>query len=156
MAVSNINSLRQAEPAPVPALGMSYQFGIVEGVTLVFQTHIDATTDRRDLDDLLDHVAGAAERQKAKIELPEIRRRRDVALKQLEIAERDYVSSQARFEGMAANSNRRLTGITAQQKGTLDNAKLSIERLREEVDRWDSEIAKREDIVHGGEHAGLP
>lgn len=146
---SNVKPLREPVPTDVPAMGFSYQFQVVDGISMVFQTHLDQTSAKEDIDELCDRVASVAERQKAKLELPEVRRHYGIAVTQLEIAERDYVNSQGRFEAIADASPRREKGITAQQRTTLDNLKTSIDRLHADVRRWESEIAKREAIVNG-------
>ncbi len=54
----------------VAGLGLTYQGTLLDGQTLAFETTVDATMDRKDLDDCLDAWIGACDRQQAKKELP--------------------------------------------------------------------------------------
>lgn len=152
MAESNVKPLRTPEPTPVPAMGCSYQFPLTEsGISIVFQTHFDATSDRRDIDEVLDRMQGAAERQKAKLELPKWRHDLLVDIKKLELAEREYVSNEAKFSAVAASRNRRegANEMTRNQKDLLENGQKNIKQLLENVEWRKQEIARREAVVAG-------
>jgi hypothetical protein len=57
-------------PLPVGAMAVTYQITIGDGRTMAFETAVDATVAREDLDGLLDTMGGAAERRQAIFELP--------------------------------------------------------------------------------------
>lgn len=54
----------------IGALGITYQAELLPGKTLAFETHVDRTMDRAELDEVLDTCIGAAKRQAAIEELP--------------------------------------------------------------------------------------
>jgi hypothetical protein len=55
---------------PVGAIAVTYQITIGEGRTIAYETAVDSTVDRPELDEILDLVGGAAERRQAIFELP--------------------------------------------------------------------------------------
>lgn len=54
----------------VPGLKIAYQMQVAEGRMIAYEAAVDSTTGKDDLNELLDRIGDAAERQKAKHDLP--------------------------------------------------------------------------------------
>lgn len=59
----------------VPGLKISYGLQLSDGVSLVYEAGVDSTVAKEDLNELLDRVSDAAERQRCKRDLPKARDR---------------------------------------------------------------------------------
>lgn len=112
----------------VPALGMSYQFQISERRSIVFQTHIAADIDDATLDEMLDQMARAANRQQAMLELIDNERHLAAEEAQLKFYQRDLVEYRAEIEEHIRQDGRRNPRMTQQEKAALKVKEVSVEK----------------------------
>jgi hypothetical protein len=93
----------------VAGLGITYQATLIDGKTLAFETAIDNTVDRPELDGFLDTFIGAAKRQQAIEELPLVKQSLSANTQTLHEQERAraraVADGQARIS--ASNASRR-------------------------------------------------
>ena len=82
----------------VGGLGITYQAALIDGKTLAFETAVDQTMDREELDDYLDTFIGAAKRQQAIEELPLVKQNLATNLAMLRNDEKERAKAIARIE----------------------------------------------------------
>lgn len=142
----------------VPALGLSYQFNISERRSLVFQTHIGADIDDATLNELLDQIARAANRQQAMLELIDNERHLAAEEAQLKFAKRDLIQRRAEIRErikQEGEGGRRNPRETPQEKASLANMETSIAKAEEMLEQRRgligalAHIAGREPIANG-------
>jgi hypothetical protein len=80
----------------VPGLKIAYQIQIGEGQAIAYEAAVDSTLGRRDLDELLDRIGGAAERRKAMYDLPFHKARLAQNLELLPRLQRELAEAQAK------------------------------------------------------------
>lgn len=79
----------------VPGLKISYGLQLSDGVSLVYEAAVDSTIAKEDLNELLDRLSGATERQRAIRELPRARDRLAKNLSVLPQARRRVAQAEA-------------------------------------------------------------
>ena len=139
----------------VPGLKVAFQIQLADGVVLAYEAAADQTLAREDLDELLDRLGGAAERQRAIRELPLSKQRLSKNLKLLPKRQADVAKAKADAAAHITimSANRRvkredmpLTDVQA-VKGAVDA--LNILEQTIELDRL--AIAYYEAIIAGRE-----
>ena len=138
----------------VSGLGITYQATLIDGKTLAFETAIDNTTDREDLDGVLDTFIGAAKRQQAIEELPLVKQSLSTNLQTLRDQERAraeaVAGSQARIS--VVNSGRRTPreipegdkAAVMQFDQRISQIKAAVAAARARIPYLEAVIARRE------------
>ena len=88
----------------IGGLGITYQATLIDGKQLAFETAIDNTVDREELDRTLDTFIGAAKRQQAIEELPLVKEALSVNLATLRQKETERAQAIAAQDARAALS----------------------------------------------------
>jgi hypothetical protein len=142
-----------------PAIGISFQVGVAETKQIVFQCFVPMDCAPRDLNDALDKLRNAAERQEAYATLPKLR----AQLEDFERVHRNAIEDMARLDAerqaaaearYAANQGRRGEKMNAQQlqheqKALADkaNAETTVARAAAKIGAIKAEIAALEKKV---------
>lgn len=138
----------EARPIEVNALGITYQITLADGRTVAYETRMDATCELADMDELLDRIHDATERQAARVNLPQARAKLKIAHTQLRMQEQLYATTQAGQE--AAHSVSRKQGPfrpSEAQRTNLENIRASIARFRADIPILEWEIARLEAVI---------
>ena len=120
--------LSAPRPTEVPALGMSYQFQISERRSIVFQTHISNDVDQKTLDDILDTMQLAANRQQALLEIVDTERQLAALRQQLPLLEEDRDKAVVRMNAKIDADPRRRP--REQERAQIANMQTSIDQHR--------------------------
>lgn len=131
-----------SEPTPVPALGFSYEFRISDRRSIVFQTHIERETSLEDINDILDKMQTAANRQQALLELVDTERHLSADRYLLRQQKEDYVRAEAEAQERMRQDTRRNPRMSATDKSHLDN-------LANAVKGTQAQIEMKEQILRG-------
>jgi hypothetical protein len=151
-----------------PALGFSYQVVLDKEArrTLVFQAHVPVDASIEDVNAVLDKIGKAADRQIAIYELLEARRAvadHQRTAKTLAVQKENLEAlARARYEASGRKGEWDEDKMPAQEKQAAANIKVSIERYREGLDKWQADVRRLEPLVNGhapelspDHHAGL-
>ena len=147
----------EARPVEVNGLAVMYEVQLVEGRKLSWESKLDATCEQSDMDELLDRVFAATERQKARSEL---RAAKDNVIKlkvRIELQEQQYAREEAkqmvRFgAGRKQGSFRR----TEAQDAALGQIMTTIASLRADVPMAEWNVKRLEAIIAGEEPPEVP
>jgi len=131
----------------VPTVEVSMSVPIAPERQIVFRTFVPQDMDRRDLDELMDRMIGAADRQRAKVELVDLYRHRSIQDATLKNTIADIAKAEAAAKMVP--DNRRNAKPSNAQLGTIENLNKTAVTLKQELDRYEIEIAKRWRIVDG-------
>ena len=138
-----------------PALGASYQFALdKEGRrTIVFQMHVPVDAPQEVIDELLDRMARAADRQQAHYELIEAQEAlagHHRSLKSI-LEQRELLDACAEEEHLQGNrkgpwSPNMLTPAQKQQRLAVEQ---QIAKWKEGIERWEADIERLKPLVNG-------
>lgn len=160
--------MKQLDPNDTIALGFSVQYALDEGKGIAFQSCLDLECSAAQLNAALDKMIAAAERQQAKLRLPKLRSELARLLKTQTRATEDMFRldleaslEESSWEKDFAESGRRgafkLSAAQAQAKRNRDNsrenAKITFERLEEDIRLRKSEIEELEGLVNAASSA---
>lgn len=137
------------------ALGISINAQVDQGRVIVFQTHVDVDTDAKALDELLDKLNIAADRQAAFYELPLLQKSIRVEKDRLHAMETGYADMERRraIVNEANTGRRKAPELTAKEEIDKTNAADQIRRQREIVAEVEANLkttAEKAGQRHGG------
>jgi hypothetical protein len=138
-----------------PALGCSYQIVLDKEArrTMVFQLHVPLGTPLAALNEHLDLIGKAADRQIAIYELQEARQfledHKRMAHSLATQMETMDALAQARYEESGRKGEWNLEKMPAQEKSARHNLSISAERYREGVEKYTKAIARLQPMVNG-------
>jgi hypothetical protein len=165
---SEDRNTRLAERAPpakdAPAIGMSISHQVAEDRNVVFQGFLPADCEQGELSSFLDKVFKASERQKAIVQLPQLRKRlahlekvhKRVTEDMFRLDE-EASAAEAAAQSAMSSSDRRNPKLSAQQlahreknKADRANAETTYKRHAEDIADLKNEIADLEKTVAEG------
>lgn len=136
------------DAAKVPAIGISLNVQIDNKRTLCLQSHCDATASASELNDLLDKIGTAADRQQAKYELEGLEFQLAQNRKLYPRAVEDFAVVQERHDKDWARRNRRgAVELTPQQEQEKRNAENLISRIKGEIEALEIRIAEQKQKI---------
>lgn len=141
----------EALPAvPVAALGFSYSITLDDKRQLVLQTHLPLDGTVGDLNNALDKMASAADRQAARYLVKALRKSLSLQSKQLRRVTEDLATqddnNQAAFKRANKKGEYRLTN---EQEMHRRNVLVTQQRFKEEIADIEREIREAEAIANG-------
>lgn len=139
-------------PVDVPALGISYQFDIGSGRQIVMQTHVNATTDDADANELLDRMTRWSYRQQCVVELDDCTHKLGAAYAALKTQRIEHARKMADFQVRHVQAGRRgQFQPKAEQTVALSNIDQGIANIQGNIIaiRW--KIANLTAIINGTE-----
>lgn len=138
-----------------PALGFSYQVVLDKDArrTIVFQAHVSVSASLDEVNEVLDKIGKAADRQCAIYELQEARQfledhkraSRSLAL-QMENME---ALAQARYEESGRKGAWSAERMSPLEQSARNNLTVSIERYREGIEKYSGVVARLQPLVNG-------
>jgi hypothetical protein len=141
-----------SEPRPIEvnALGISYQVNLGGDRQVSFETKLDSTADKVEIDTLLDTIHASVDRQQARIKLPEARGRLNIAHVQLRLHEREYAKEEAMQSARFAVSRKQGEMRRSEaQIAKLSNIQTSIDRFRADIPILEWEIERLQAVIDG-------
>lgn len=130
------------EAGSVPALGVSYSIALDASRNVVMQTHLSRDDTAAVIDELLDKLIAAGERQAAALRLKDLRRQKSLQEKQLRRVSEDLVrideQSQNAFKTSGKRGDYRRSSNEEAHRG---NVLVTQERFKEEITALDHMIA---------------
>lgn len=138
----------EARPVEVNALGITYQIALEEGRTIAYESKVDATCSTEDMDELLDRLHDATERQLARVNLPKAKGKLKIARIQLRMQEQLHARTES--EQLAHHRLSRKQGEfrpSEAQRNNLTGIETSIARFRADLPIIEWEIARLEAII---------
>lgn len=138
-----------------PALGFSYQIVLDKDArrTLVFQGHVTVDTPVEKLNEVVDKVAQAADRQIAIYELQQAEEDKAGQLRTMETLERQVATmeeiSKARWTASGRKGEWNSERLDAQEKAAHKNIEVSLERYRDGIRRAQATIDRCRPLVNG-------
>ena len=160
--------MKQLDPNDTIALGFSVQYALDEGKGIAFQSCLDLECTAAQLNAALDKMVAAAERQQAKLRLPKLRgelarlektqaRATEDMFRLDSEAELEEVNWQREFTESGRRGPFKLSAVQAQTKRNRDNsrenAKITFERLEEDIRLRKAEISELEAMVNAASSA---
>lgn len=134
------------EITPVPALGISIQAAVGDGLQIVFQTHVDQATPPKELNAMLDRLTAATKRQQAKVDLVALEKNLKVNLAQLERQREDRSRIEATLS--TPDPTRRLTNKNeADLKQKREQADVNEKRMQDMIRDIQEEITKTQALI---------
>lgn len=121
-------------PTPIPALGFSYQFQISERRSIVFQTHIERETDLSDINDILDKMQLAANRQQALLEIVDTERQLAAKRYLLRQQKEDYLRAEAEAQERLRQDTKRNPKMSVNDRSHLDNLANAARATQNQID----------------------
>ena len=115
------------------ALGISINAQVDQGRVLVFQTHVDADMSAEKLDELLDKLNVAADRQAAFYEIPGLMKAVRLEEDRLNLAMHNIADMEAKKALVAQANGRRTPRDDAAEKIAKTNAMDQLQRQKEIV-----------------------
>lgn len=138
----------EARAVEVNGLGISYTINLDEGRQLLYETKLDATSEQQHIDDLLDMMHAATERQLAKVKLPQAHAKLKIAHTQLRLQERLYAETEAMAMARWGASRKQGEFKPSEQVATsLANIQSSIARFRADIPILEWEIERLTAII---------
>lgn len=147
MSVDTLNP-KLAQLAATPAIGISISHQLGETQNVVMQAHVPADCDNRELDEILDKMFRASQRQRAKSLLPEKRKTLERLKTVHERAAEDIVRLD--MERKLADEAARALWAQTHRGDYKETPKTMQERQRIEADKKNAEITYKryeEDIA---------
>lgn len=135
--------------APTPALGFSYNVKLDDKREIVLQTHlpIDATVGA--LNEILDKMRQAAERQAAHFRIADLKRSLHMQQKQYRRVSEDLISIDAQQQAaFTASGKKGQFRLTNEQENHRRNVLITQQRFVEEVEEIKREIAAAEELTN--------
>jgi len=137
--------MSESAPGTVPALGISLNYALGDGRSLVLQTHIPSDQIGKPLDDTLDGLLKAVERQAAKFEIEALKKNLEASERQLLQTTEDLNTHESSVQAGWEASNRKGTyKATPQQDAATRNFKTTQKRLIDEIAKINELIKERE------------
>lgn len=144
-----------------PAIGLSIQHQVGEDRSIVFQGFVPADCTSAEMNDLLDKSFKASERQKARVEMPKLRKRlvhlekvhkrvaEDMFRLDAEAAEADARAQQSALASGRRNPTKSAQQASHEQKNRADrlNAETTYKRHEEDISDLKAEIAELEKTI---------
>jgi hypothetical protein len=147
----------------VPAIGITLQYPLDEGVGrgLVFQTFVAADCRAGELNDALDKVRKAADRQRAIVSLPTFRGlltdRQDAFKREVSIYYELQLSQDQHNNAASSDSGRRNPKPSAQElqekakyEQSLHSSKAKLEQLKQDIVVAERRISDAEALIAAG------
>lgn len=127
---------------PGTALGISFQIGLGDGKQLVFQVHVDAESEPKALNDVLDKIRLAGERQAAFSDLEQLEKVLEQHYDGLKNLETQYaeVESNAKLRHQAEGKRGEFR-LSAKEQVDKKNAEQSRGKFHEMIDKLQAQIA---------------
>lgn len=161
----NVDPKKLSPEITFPALGCSIQFSIGQDLNLVFQTHLPLGYEPAEINAALDKIMVAAQRQKARVNLPQAYAKLEKMQKMLgrfteDIARLDsenkLIDGEAerlhRVSGRKGDTPRMTPALNAQRNkvnAERENAYTSINRLKQDIKLAEDEVAELEKLDGG-------
>ena len=135
-------------PAPAPALGFSITANIHDRSQIVAQSFVPFDASDEEVDKALDKVMRALDRQAAKYQVKDQKRKMEME----ELALKGQIEKVADFQNAAlaehnASGRRGEFKLNKQQEAGLDNHRKTIEGMKYNVERYRVNIAELEALV---------
>lgn len=134
----------------IGGLGITYQATIIDGKTLAFETAVDQTMDRKELDEFMDTFIGAAKRQQAIEELPLVKQslHANKATLAAQIRARAEIIAGAQARMGKANENRRVAReMSDGDKGSIAQFDQRISQLKTAIAAAEARVPYLEAII---------
>ena len=135
------------------ALGVSINAQVDQGRVIVFQTHVDADIGAEELDNLLDKLNVAADRQAAFYEIPQLKKAVRLEKDRLNLATHNIATMEEKKALVAQANGRRNPVNDANEAIAKTNAMDQLKRQKEIVAEVELALAETE-AKAGQRHGG--
>lgn len=148
MAKVKVSSASSVQPdGSMPALGFSYSVTLDDKRSIVLQTHIpiDATVDA--LNEILDKMRQATDRQAAHFRIADLKRSLHMQQKQLRRVTEDLHNIDAQQQASFTTSGKKgQFRLTSEQEKHRQNVLITQQRFNEEIEEIKREIKAAEEL----------
>jgi muconolactone delta-isomerase len=133
-----------------PALSVLYNIVLDDQKTLALQTYLPVSCKPKELNELLDRMSAAADRQAAQGKIVKLKRSLAMQAKQLRRTTEDLNAIDGRFEAMWKKAGKKGEfRLTTEQEAQKRNAHTTQARFGEEISEIKQEIADLEALLKG-------
>lgn len=140
----------EVRPIPVTALALTYQIELSPGRSIAYQVPLPAESDLADLNERLDTLHDATERQLARVQLPQARGKLKIASVQLKLQENLYAKTKALNEARWTQSHKQgVFRMSEAQSSALDNIATTVAKWRADLPILEWEIARLQAVIDG-------
>ena len=140
--------MTEQSPGAVAALGISLNYELQNGRSLVLQTHIPSDQVGKPLDELLDGLMKSVERQAAKFEIEALKKNLEANERQLLQTQEDKATHESSMKLAWDATNRKgAYKPTPQQESAIRNFNITEKRLTEEIAKVNELIKEREQKI---------
>ena len=140
--------MTEQSPGAVAALGISLNYELQYGRSLVLQTHIPSDQIGQPLDTLLDGLMKSVERQAAKFEIEALKKNLEANERQLLQTTEDANQHEEKIKAEWERGNRQGEyKPTPQQASATNNFRITQKRLTDEIAKINDLIKEREQKI---------
>lgn len=142
----------EVRPIEVNALGITYQVQLEGGGTIAYESKLDNTCARADIDELLDRIHGATERLVAKANIAKAKQRVTMIRARIKLQEQEYVFEENKQKASWSLGKKQGNFRPSDaQRSMLDNIQKTIASGRADLPVAEYEVARLQALIDGTE-----
>jgi hypothetical protein len=136
-------------PTSVPAMRIRMEYSAGNGVAFAAEFFPDATVGQDELDERLDTIGAALDRQKAKFEIPQIEHQIAACEHQIAQHGRLLVAEEEKLVERAADRRGGIASLPPQTKMSRDQTRAALDQLKDNLVKFRADLEERRRIVRG-------